>query len=200
MLSEKDIELFCLKSALIEQTVQKMTAEYFPEHAINSHSKASQLGVHIEQFDASLRLRALEMAEHYKIFYMLENDIRRLIQETLEANHGQDWWEKRVPDPVKKEVNDNRTREEKAAITRRSNALMDYTNFGQLGDIIRANWEDFAGMLSNQNALGRVLFQLNLSRGAIAHCGMLEQDEVDRLYLTIKDWFRVTAGPSSSRL
>src|SRR5690349_3934424 len=127
MLNEKDVELFVLKSSIIEKTVRRLTVEHFPETAVSSLTKAGQFGVNIEQFDAALRLRALEMAEHYKTFYMLENDIRRLIEETLEANHGADWWEKRVPDPVKKDVNDNRAREEKAAITRRSSSLMDYT-------------------------------------------------------------------------
>lgn len=67
--------------------------------------------------------------------------------------------------------------------------------FGHLGDIIRHNWALFGGILSNQKAMGRVMYSLNNLRGPIAHCGMLAEDEVDRLRLTVKDWFRVLEGP-----
>jgi len=66
----------------------------------------------------------------------------------------------------------------------------------QLGDIIRENWSDFAGMLSNPSAVARVLSGLNMLRGTIAHCGVLADDEVDRLKLAIRDWFRVLEGPT----
>ncbi len=136
------------------------------------------------------------MAEYYKLFYMIENDIRSLISDTLEAVHGANWWNTCVPQAVQDEVAKNKKRESEAGITLRSERDLDYTTFGQLGDIIRANWSDFAGMLSNRSALGRVLHSLNMSRGTIAHCGLLAEDEIDRLKLNVKDWFRVLAGPS----
>lgn len=37
----------------------------------------------VAQFSAEVRDNAILMAEHYKLFYMLENDIRRLIDDTL---------------------------------------------------------------------------------------------------------------------
>ena len=86
-------------------------------------------------------------------------------------------------------------REAQAAVSIRSEDDIDYTTFGQLGDIIRENWSDFAGMLSNQSAVSRVLSALNMLRGTIAHCGVLAEDEVDRLKLAIRDWFRVLEGP-----
>lgn len=78
----------------------------------------------------------------------------------------------------------------------RSTNDIDYITFGQLGEIIKSNWDAFAGMLSNQSALNRVIYSLNMSRGAIAHCGLLADDEIDRLKLNVKDWFRVLAGPT----
>lgn len=46
----------------------------------------------VSQFSAEVRGNALKMAEHYKLFYMLENDIRRLIDDTLTEFHkGPDW-------------------------------------------------------------------------------------------------------------
>lgn len=151
---------------------------------------------YVKQFEIENRRNANKMAHYYKIFYMLENDIRRLIVETMEAAHGPNWWDTHAPNGAKEEAAKNRAREAQAAITPRSDDYIDYITFGQLWDVMRENWGEFAGMLSNQSAVGRVLSALNMLRGTIAHCGLLADDEVDRLNLAIKDWFRVLQGPS----
>ena len=57
----------------------------------------------VSQFSSEVRDNALMMAEHYKLFYMLENDIRRLIGDTLtEENKGPDWWDKYAPDSAER--------------------------------------------------------------------------------------------------
>lgn len=40
-------------------------------------------------------------------------------------------------------------------------------------------------------AFTKVMGNLNLLRGPIAHCSPLAEDEVVRLRLTLKDWFRL---------
>ena len=37
------------------------------------------------------------MAEHYEIFYCLENIIRELVRERLEEEFGLDWWDVEEP-------------------------------------------------------------------------------------------------------
>ncbi|WP_235935595.1 Swt1 family HEPN domain-containing protein [Devosia aurantiaca] len=135
------------------------------------------------------------MAEYYRLFYMLENDIRRLIDDTLTEAHGVGWWAAHAPNSAKEECRQNQQREREAGVTSRSDNELDFISFGQLGDVIRHNWVLFGGMLSNEKALGRVMFALNTLRGPIAHCGVLAEDEVDRLKLAVKDWFRLLEGP-----
>lgn len=135
------------------------------------------------------------MAEHYKLFYMLENDIRKLIDDTLIEAKGRDWWDAHAPNSAKEECKANQQRELEAAVTSRSENELDYISFGQLGEIMRAHWDLFGGILSNPKAMGRVMFSLNMLRGPIAHCGILAEDEVDRLKLAVKDWFRLLEGP-----
>ncbi|CUW37177.1 conserved protein of unknown function [Magnetospirillum sp. XM-1] len=156
-----------------------------------------KLEPYIRQFDLANRKNAAKMARYYQIFYMLENDIRQLIIETLESAHGPNWWETKAPQGVRDEAKKNRSREEQAAVSPRSDDEIDYITFGQLWDVIRENWTDFAGIMSNQSAVGRVLSGLNMLRGTIAHCGVLAEDEVDRLKLAIRDWFRVLEGPKA---
>ncbi|TXH34086.1 MAG: hypothetical protein E6Q98_19750 [Rhodospirillaceae bacterium] len=192
------VELFLLKCAVIETGLRSSLAEFGePSAAEESTFLDDKLSQYIKQFDLANRRDAAKMARYYEIFYMLENDIRRLIVETMEAAHGNDWWSTHVPPGAKDEVKKNRNREAQAAVTLRSENEIDYTTFGQLSDIIRENWDDFAGMLSNQSAVARVLSGLNMLRGTIAHCGILAEDEVDRLKLAIRDWFRVLEGPKA---
>ena len=196
MREEHKIELFVLKCAVIETGLRGALQEHSDVQRDNDRDlQDDAMGRYIRQFELANRRNAARMARYYELFYMLENDIRKLIVETLEAAHGSVWWDNRVPQAVKDEARKNRSREVQAALTQRSEDEIDYTTFGQLSDIIRENWPDFAGMLSNQSAVARVLSALNMLRGTIAHCGVLAEDEVDRLKLAIRDWFRVLEGP-----
>lgn len=193
------VELFVLKCAVIELSIISLKADFDTAVDISSENGFIELDAlkYIKQFDLDNQKRATQMAKYYRIFYMLENDIRSLISDTLESVHGPTWWSKTVPQAVQEEAKKNREREENAGITSRSDMEIDYITFGQLGDIIKANWNDFAGIMTNQPAVIRVLSALNMLRGTIAHCGVLADDEVDRLKLSIKDWFRVLQGPKS---
>jgi hypothetical protein len=143
-----------------------------------------------EQFPLRLREEARLMAFHYATFYCLENDIRELITSALKEIEGADWWTKIVPQAVQDTAKKNMEREAQQGVTPRSDAAIDYINFGELGEIIRANWGLFGGMFKNKLAVERILAQLNLLRGPIAHCKALAEDEVDRLELSLRDWFR----------
>lgn len=194
MISTERIELFILKSASL-----KLIADESAPKAIQVTSLVdddSAIKAAVGQFSSDVRDNATLMAEHYKLFYMLENDIRRLIDDTLtEHNKGSDWWDKLAPQTAKDEYKGGLQREQEAGFTARSDNPLDYVTFGQLGDIIRANWPLFGGILSNQKAMGRVMYSLNNLRGPIAHCGVLAEDEIDRLKLAVKDWFRLLEGP-----
>ncbi|WEK51252.1 MAG: Swt1 family HEPN domain-containing protein [Candidatus Kaistia colombiensis] len=194
MMDHGRIELFILKSASIKQSIDDTMQR--PKSTKTVLEEDYSIKSSIAQFSSEVRDSALLMAEHYKLFYMLENDIRRLIDDTLSESHGDsDWWEKYAPQSAKEEMKSNLQREREAGFTPRSENPLDYITFGQLGEIIRMNWQLFGGILSNQKAMGRVMYSLNNLRGPIAHCGNLAEDEVDRLRLTVKDWFRLLEGP-----
>jgi hypothetical protein len=194
MTASDKIELFVLNCASIKQIAEDFEPAPVAVKSIVEHDGAIKAAV--AQFSADVRDNAIIMSEHYKLFYMLENDIRRLIDDTITEQHGgSDWWDTFAPPTAKEEFRANLQRERDAGFTPRSDNPLDYITFGQLGDIIRTNWALFGGILSNQKALGRVMFSLNNLRGPIAHCGVLAEDEVDRLKLTVKDWFRLLEGP-----
>jgi len=50
--------------------------------------------------------------DSFALYYSLENSIRRLISERLSEKHGANWWNDKVPEGVRKEV-EKKQREEK---------------------------------------------------------------------------------------
>lgn len=147
------------------------------------------------QFSEALRLEAERMARNYVLFYSLENAVRDLICDVLEEAHGKEWWEEDgvVPEPTFKNANGNRRKEIGAGVTLRSDRMIDYTNFGELGEIIKINWDQFGAIFADKRAVERIFNNLNTLRASIAHCTALSEDEELRLHLSLRDWFRQQA-------
>jgi len=143
------------------------------------------------QFKAVFRAEAATMSEHYEVFYCLERSIRDLISETLFDAKGANWWDEAVPEPVRLEAAKNIKREKESGLTPRSDKQIDYTTFGELGDIVRHNAALFSDTFNNDKAFNKIMFNLNLLRGPIAHCCPIAEDEAVRLRLSIADWFRL---------
>jgi hypothetical protein len=148
---------------------------------------------YISQIDFESIFNAERMAEFYKVFFAVENDIRALVEDTLEALFGLEWWRDTVPQSVRENVQRNVDREASEGLPPRSSRLIEYTTFGELNDIIKENWESFSGIFSSvsKNRVLRVLTRLNHARGPIAHCNFLPEEEAVRLKLTIRDWYKL---------
>ena len=148
---------------------------------------------YVPQFDMDVRREAATMAKAYELFYCLEKTIRKLVSESLSASTArEDWWETNVvPSHIKGEVFARIKAEVDAGVTRRSMDALDYTTFGELANIITANWEVFGGPLNSKKAVEKVMSSLNSLRNPIAHCSLLAEDEEFRLSLALRDWFRL---------
>jgi hypothetical protein len=160
-------------------------------HLIDDRRKVED--VYYPQFELAVRKEASSMAEHYELFYSLEKSIRALVSETIETTEkSEHWWpSSRVPPAVKTEVQSRIQKEIDTGMTRRSSDELDYTTFGELAVIITSNWDVFGGLFSSKKAVEKVMANLNSLRGPIAHCSLLAEDEILRLQLTLRDWFRL---------
>ncbi len=145
------------------------------------------------QFDQKLRSEASNMANHYQLFYCLEKSIRSLISDVIfSEEENMDWWDMNfVPNSVKIAVKRRIKKEKEAAVTTRSSDPIDYTTFGELGEIIKSNWNLFGSVFNDIKAVEKVMSNLNSLRNPIAHCSPLAEDEVLRLELSLRDWFRI---------
>jgi hypothetical protein len=131
------------------------------------------------------------MSEHYEVFYSLEKSIRSLIVDTLEAADSGSWWSNRVPQKIRTDAEARMQKEIESGMTPRSDEPIDFTNFGELGEIIKTNWDVFGDLFKSPKAVERVMANLNTLRGPIAHCSPLAEDEIVRLRLSVRDWFRL---------
>jgi hypothetical protein len=192
---ENEIELFILKNAAITQSLRAVLVGQHLGHIRGplEVQADSLVAEYLKQVDYSTLADAERMSEFYKLFYALENDIRDLIEEAIAEVRGDAWWETAVPQAVRENAQKNFDREAAEGLPPRSDRLIDYTTFGELGEIIKENWELFSGMFSNasKNRVLRVVNRLNLVRGPIAHCNFLPEEEAIRLKLAIRDWYKL---------
>lgn len=85
------------------------------------------------QFEKEVRAEALAMARHYEVFYCLERSIRSMITETLQEAYGETWWESgKIPLIIASSAKGRQQEEIDNGTTPRSDAALDYTNFGEL--------------------------------------------------------------------
>ena len=189
MTSDRDIELFMLKNAVLTRGLRSAFASQkigSPRGALEAQADLL-LTDYLRQVDFEIVSNAERMSEFYKLFYALENDMRDLIELAMVEAKGEDWWKIAVPQVVRDNVQKNHDREASEGLPPRSDRLIDYTTFGELGEIVKENWEVFSGMFSNatRNRVLRVINRLNIARGPIAHCNILPEEEAIRLKLAI---------------
>lgn len=186
------VKSFAMTNMLLEAELDKVEEKFQIDLGRNRNKGNKIEDEYFPQFASSLRAEARKMSQHYEVFYCLEKSIRQLIVDVFEATGDANWWENLVPDVVKQNATKSIKREKEAAVTPRSSELIDYTTFGELSEIIKANWSLFGGVVFNElKAVEKVMSNLNSLRNPIAHCSPLADDEVLRLELALRDWFRI---------
>lgn len=190
--SHNVIRLFGHTGLAVQTDLARIEDEYGIELRDSwSTTTSDRDDIYYPQFEEAMRKEASSMARHYEIFYCLEKSIRDLIEDRLVEASGSGWWDKRVPTKIAEDVVSRMQRDVDSAVTLRSENPIDFTTFGELGEIIKANWEIFGDTFNSIKAVEKVMANLNVLRGPIAHCSPLAPDEVTRLQLSLRDWFRL---------
>lgn len=191
--SHNRVRLFALNNLAIESAIQRVEREREIDLGHRTPTAAEIDETYYPQFDEKIRREAASMSAHYRVFYCLENSIRLLLSDILSEKYGLSWWAEKVPDVVRNHVAATQKKERESGIAARSTDPIDYTTFGELGEVIKSNWQDFSDIFQDIKALEKLISTLNVLRGPIAHCKPLAEDEVVRLHLSLRDWFRSMA-------
>jgi len=187
------IRAFGMSGLQIVSDLQEVEDKNGIDLGIVSKSAKSRKVSEYEQFEADLRQEAARMSEFYEVFYCLENSIRKLVKGIMVEVEGADWWKSERVDEnkIRKEAERRHKKEVNSGITPRSEEMIDYTTFGELSQLITDNWSIFEPVFSSKTAVSNIANQLNLLRGAIAHCNSTDELEQDRLNLAVRSWFKL---------
>jgi hypothetical protein len=184
-----EIKQFVFNAMLAENSLAQLS-----ESGISvKGSAATPATINVEEAGFSPRVvyEATKMASVFMAFFCLENSVRELITERLLARVGTEWWPKAVPQKIKTAVEKLKEKESDSRYhTPRSAALIGYTMFGNLGQIIIANWENFSDIFPDQAWVTSRFNDLEMSRNIIMHTGTLPQLEIDRIESIVRDWIR----------
>ncbi|MFD0793473.1 Swt1 family HEPN domain-containing protein [Mucilaginibacter litoreus] len=185
------IKLFCLANSLVENKLNSIEEELGVDLGRDDKIETKKKDFYL-QFETEFRNEAKIMSEHYEVFYCLEKSIRRQVMLLMKEKYGENWWSERIDEELKKNVEKNIQREEDSGFTIRSEEKIDYTTFGELTQVVTKNWDAFENLFKRgQRSFQKIMTNLNQLRGPIAHCCPLAEDEIVRLELTVKDWFRL---------
>lgn len=130
-----------------------------------------------------------KMAAVYVAITSFENMVRDFIAKTLSEENGEDWWEKCVSDAIRKRAESRRKEEEKIKWhQQRGDRILNYTEMGDLNNIIAQNWEQFEDYLNNLEWARQIINTLERSRNVIMHGGELGDRDIERVGTNIRDW------------
>ena len=154
--------------------------------------EASQLGksLSLDLLDRDLLADSQRMAIVYSAIHSFENTVRQLVMKAMAEAHGESWWEK-VPERISKKVQARMDEDSKFRWHgARGGSEITYCDFGDLSSIIVTNWTLFEGVLANMEWAKQLLNTLEKSRNIIMHGGLLQNEDIERIGMNIRDWIR----------
>lgn len=186
-----------LRDFLFRGLLFESEADYFRGAGIRIGADASAIERDLIEetlapFDVSLRNDALKMTRLYALLFCFENSIRDLVGSRLLENHGDDWWETKVPQNVRKQAESRKeTAQKDSWLEGEKRSMIGFTDFAHLSDIIINNWCDFSDLIPSQHWLKQRMDELEKARNFIAHNRLLLPSEFHRIEMYIADWNHV---------
>lgn len=189
MNSKKKLKEFIFNGLLVEDSLNSLEETGISIKAGQKLQNVSR----IEETDFSPKIvyDGIKMSSIFTVFFCLENSVRELINERLSERHGPAWWNEKIPNKIKENVEKLKEKESHNRYhTQRSASSLGYTFFGQLCQIIIANWDDFSDLIPDQHWINSRFNDLEMSRNIIMHTGVLPDIEIERIESICRDWLR----------
>jgi Swt1-like HEPN len=146
----------------------------------------------VAQFSIAVRTAARRMARVYELLFCFENSVRELIEDRLKEAYGvEKWWADGVPEDIAGQAERLKAKEKQTPWHGpRGGTLLAFVDFPVLARIITERWEQFEDLLGKPAWVESVFDEVNQSRRAIAHTGVLSQHDAERMELRVRDWLR----------
>jgi hypothetical protein len=186
----EDIYSFVFRGFLTDQALDRTgRLALIASSAALDQEVAKRLSLHL--LDEQFIMRARSMATVYTAIAAFENSVRELVSTTLLEEKGETWWDLCVSEKIRVRAESRRDEESKIRWhTPRGDALLNYTEFGDLTAIIQQNWTVFEDLLRSQEWVRDKISTLERSRNVIMHSGELQNEDLERIGGVIRDWVR----------
>ena len=192
MTNRIDVRNWMFKRLMFESEADKFRLAGIRVGADESHTESSLLAETLDPFGVNIRNEALRMMRLYALIYCFENSVRNLLSERLQEKHGAGWWDKMVANNIKKNAESRqKDAKENSWLEGEKQEVLGFVNFGQLADIITANWDDFSDLIPSQHWLKQRFNELEKTRNFIAHNRVLQPTEFQRVEMYVADWNRL---------
>jgi hypothetical protein len=188
MTSSGDVYEFAFRGLLAEQAMDAAGRRKRHSGLLDADlADVVSLGLLDNQFIVAAR----QMAVVYTAIAAFENTVRDLVSGVLLEGHGEGWWQTCVSERVRKRAESRREDEQKHRFHKqRGEEPINYTEFGDLINIMRANWPDFEAFLPSPEWASSIVEAVERSRNVIMHSGTLDAEDVARVGIHIRDWIK----------
>lgn len=141
--------------------------------------------------DEELLTQAKRMAIVYAAIATFENSVRELIAKVLSAEFGDEWWVKGTSEKIRKSAETKMADEEKIRWhKRRGMDPLNYTTMSDLVSIIRITWPKLEPYVGSIEWVASIFDVIERSRNVIMHSGNLDNEDVQRLGINIRNWIK----------
>jgi hypothetical protein len=186
-----DLRTWLFRAMMFEADAEELRSSGIRIGADQREFEQSLMEETLRPFSIDLRNNALRMSRLYALIYCFENAIRQLIRERLEEEFGGSWWDDRVPAKIRTQAESRQKKDnENSWLEGQTGSGLLYIEFGQLADIIIANWSCFEDVIPTQHWVKQRLDEIEQARNFIAHNRLLLPGEFARIEVYVGDWNR----------
>ena len=188
-----DLYSFVFRGALAEESLDKEgRLKYSPEAIYFSEDIAKKLFLH--EIDEKYVQQSKSMITVFTAITAFENATREFVYAILLDAYKTEWWEKGVQANIKDKAEKRKENESKIKWhISRGDAMMSFLEFGDLPKIMcsQENWQYFEPYFSfsgSQEWIRSIFGDIEKSRNIIMHSGILDDFDIARVGLNIRDW------------
>lgn len=188
-----DLYSFVLRGELAEEALDKEgRLKYSPEAIYFSEDIAKKLFLH--EIDEKYVQQSKSMITVFTAITAFENATREFVYSILFDAYKGDWWNKGIQNSIKEKAESRKNSESKIKWhISRGDAMMSFLEFGDLPKIIcsQENWKYFEPYFSfsgDTEWIKSIFSDIEKSRNVIMHSGVLDDFDIARVGLNIRDW------------
>lgn len=187
-----DLYSFAFRGALAEEALDKAgRKKYSTEESFFSEELAKIL--HFNEIDSKYVEQSKAMLTVFATITAFENATREFVYSVLEGHYKNEWWTKGVQSGIRTKAEQRKSDEAKVKWhVNRGDAMMSYLDFGDLTKIMLSadNWKLFEPSVTSQDWVRAIFDDIEKSRNVIMHSGVLDEYDIARVGLNIRDWLR----------